>query len=351
MHPCCRDPLLRRALPLLTVLLMLPTLAASALAAPAALRWSGKGFSRNGNAIEHLTIRGSDGKGRETFLRFSFANAAYRDGGLEITAKFETAAGKFYAKKTYPRGKYTVDGGRLGLRAGGNVIVTDGNTMKISLALGDIRGEGTLQLRGPPAHAASGGKGGLIERDLLTAWGALRVGIGHRDGRGADVQATVFAVHEASTVAAHRIYDRSVQLHRVAPGRVALVDYIVMPAERGAKPLGFVAIRGGKTQFVGLVGQERRSAEHRDGRTGYQVPWGVEVHASQGGHAATVKLAATRQAGRKDDLAKLPYLARKAVGLLFKPYTFTLDGSYEGVMAGQPDAVQGRSRWRYAQTR
>lgn len=333
------------------VLLLWLTPALAAARSPSAMRWSGTGFARNGNAIEHLTIRGQDAKGHQVFIRFSMANAAYRGGELEVTLRVETKQGTLYEKKTFAKGSFQVDSDKLGITAGPNQLSMDGDKAVLRFALGALRAEGTLELRGSALHTASGGSGGLIERDLITPWGRLQLAIGHKDGRSLQLDATVFAVREASTVTAHRVFDRSVQLHRIGGGQVAIVDYIVMPSERGGKPLGFMALKGKGTSFVGEVSEETRQAQHRDGATSYMVPWSVAVKAQRAAVAAELTMTASRQVSRKDDLAKLPYLARKTVGMLFKPFTFVLDGVFTGGVVDAVARVDGHSRWNYAQTR
>lgn len=339
--------LLGRVLVLIT-LLALPS---AALAAPDALRWSGKGFARDGDAIEHVTIRGTDSAGRAIFLRYSLANAAFRDGSLEITARIATSAGAIKGKATYKRGHYSIRGDGFGITAGQNTIRAEGDTLHIHIEISGHIADATLKLRGTPVHVSSRGKDGLIERDLLSPWGKLDLQATLRGGKTGTLKATVFAVHEASTCSAHRIYDRCVQVHTSTPGQTTLVDYIVMPPERGSKPLGFVALRGNGLAFSGAVQSETRGDTRRDGKTGYQVPYAVQIVAARGARVAKVLLGATRQLSRKDDLASLPYLARKAVALLFKPFTFTLDGTFLGSVAGEAATLDGKVKWRYAQTR
>jgi hypothetical protein len=314
------------------------------------LRWAGKGFSADSDAVEHLTIRGTDSKGHDIFLRWSMANAAQRDGDLEVTVRVESNKGTLYAKKTYSSKQFRVDSAQLGLTAGENSLKVDGDVLQIQFALGDIRGQGTVALPGAGLHMESKGNGGFIERTLLSPWGRLQLAVGHKDGRSTEVDARVFAVHEASSVPAHRTFDRSVQLHEFRKGEVALIDYVVLPSERGGKPLGFIALRKGNTKFVAVVTQELLAELHPDSKTGYKVPWLITVKAGSGDGEATVTLTTNRLMGRKDDLAKLPYLARKAVGLLLKPFTFTLEGDWASSGAGVP-SVSGRGLFRYGQVR
>lgn len=314
------------------------------------LRWASKGFSADADAIEHLTIRGEDGRGHDVFLRWSMANAAQRDGDLEITVRVESNKGTLYAKKTYNSKQFRVDSGQLGLTAGENNVRVEGDVLHVQFALGDIRGQGTVALPGSGLHMESKGKGGFVERTLLSPWGRLQLAVGHKDGRSAEVDARVFAVHEASSVEAHRTFDRSVQLHKVGKGEIALVDYVVLPSDRGGKPLGFVALRKGNEKFVGAVTSEQLGDLHPDGKTGYKIPYLITVKAGAGEGEATVTLTTNRMMGRKDDLAKLPYLARKAVGLLLKPFTFTLEGDWASSGTGVP-SVSGRGQYRYGQVR
>lgn len=314
------------------------------------LRWAGKGFSGDSDAIEHLTIRGNDTKGNDVFLRWSIANAAQRDGDLEVTVRVESNGGTLYAKKTFSSRQFKVESGQLGITAGENTVRVDGDVLQIQFALGDIRGQGTVALPGAGLHMESKGNGGFIERTLLSPWGRLQLAVGHKDGRSAEVDARVFAVHEASSVEAHRTFDRSVQLHKVGKGEVVLVDYVVLPSERGGKTLGFVALRKGNEKFVGTVAGEQLGDLHPDAKTGYKVPFLITVKAGGGGSEATVTLTTNRVLGRKDDLAKLPYIARKAVGLLLKPFTFTLEGDWATAGEGVP-SLTGRGQYRYGQVR
>ena len=145
------------------------------------------------------------------------------------------------------------------------------------------------------------------------------------------------------------------QLHHPVAGGFLLVDYVVLTAARGGKPLGWmVATAGGKT-FVGEVVREARSDERVDSRNSYAVPYQVAVLGKRGEARAAVKLTADKQVAREDDLADMNYVLRKAVGALMHPVTYTLkakaDVEIQPVPA-EPALVSNTSiRFKYSQVR
>ncbi|MCO4762599.1 MAG: hypothetical protein KC502_13895 [Myxococcales bacterium] len=351
--------------PILVALFVLTPLVASAGIPDKPLNWSKRGFAKHSEAVEHFTLRGADSRGRWTFIRFSVANAGYRKGKLEITLLQRMNGGKgVYGKAKFKRGKYTIFKDRFGLVAGGNRLEIKDGKVHMTFALGALTGTAVLTPHGPRLKLRDRGPSGWIRRDLLTPWGSLVVNA-HKKGVGpVNVTTTVFAVHEASTIKAHRTYDKSVQIHSVRGRRAHVVDYIVAPKERRHRPLGFVILRGKGTRFVGRITQEKRSAERRDKGNDYRVPWQIDVTAERGKRRAAVNVQVRRQLKRKDDLAKLGFFARKAVSFLIHPFTYTLDAQWRATVSAVgvapaaaaaqvavPVPLTGHGEVRYAQAR
>ncbi len=317
---------------LVATLVLLIATSASAHLPKRPLRWANAGFARHSQAVEHVTLRGADERGNRTFIRFSMANAGYKKGRLTITVLQGVGAKRVYGKQTFNPGSYAVFEDRFGLQAGGNVLEVKGGKLHMRFQLGELTGTATLTPRGSGLTLNDRGPSGWIRRDLLTPWAKLSVDLRDSKGLTAKLDSTVFAVHEASTIKAHRTYDRVVQLHQVRGSRLTVVDYLVGPEERQRRPLGFVIVRGGGQRFVGRVTREERTAERNDRGNGYKVPWHIAVHAEHRGKVADVQLTTGRQVARQDDLAKLGFFARKAVGLLIHPYTYTLAGTWKAAI-------------------
>lgn len=348
--------------------LLLSANVASARLPKRPLHWAGTNFAKHSQAVEHLTLRGADSRGNRTFIRYSMANAGYKKGKLTITVLQRTPAGTLYGKQTFKRGRYTVFRDHFGLRAGGNVMEVKGGKLMMTFQLKGVTGTAVMTPRGSGLSLKDRDSSGWLRRTLLSPWAKVEVDLRNPKGQTAKMKTTVFAVHEASTLKAHRTYDRVVQFHKVRGGRVAVVDYIVAPTERKHRPLGFVILRGGGQRFVGKVTEERRTAERLDKRNDYRVPWQIDVRASRRGKTADVRLTTSRQVSRKDDLAKMGFFARKAVGMLIHPYTYTLAGTWSATVqaaptapktaaaaaapaAAAPVAVTGKARFKYAQAR
>ena len=318
------------------------------------LYWSTSGFNKHSEAVEHITIRARLAGGLDTFIRFSVANAAYKKGALTITFKQQSAAGTLYAKKNFKRGRYSAPTGRFGLVAGGNSISVEQGSLVVRVAMGRVKATARLKPHAGPITVRDTDKGAWIRRSLIVPRGTLTVTASDKGGRKVSASGTAFAVHEASKIKAHRTYERSVQLHHIRGARIALVDYIVGPNERGYRPLGFMVLYGGGVSHVGKVTAEKRTAERRDKGNDYRVPWNILVTSKVGERHATVELKASRQVSRKDDLAKLSYFTRKAVSFLIHPFTYGLRG--EVIATAQRAANPATSRttsatWKYAQAR
>ena len=319
------------------------------------LHWAGNSFSRHGEAVEHVTIRGQSKAGHSTFIRFALANAAFKSGALTITFKQETKKGTLYAKKTYKRGAYKVFTNRFGLQAGGNRLEIAEGHLTMVFDLGSVRGMATVVSKAKAQTVRDRDNSGWIQRRLLIPRGKYYVEAANAAGLTAKLEGTVFAVHEASTVKAHRSYSRSVQLHHTRRGHVYLVDYIVGPKERNHRPLGFVVLLGGKHHYVGPVTAERRTVERIDRHNNYRVPYHILVDSKAGARAARVILKAKRRVSRRDDLANLGFFARKAVGFLIHPYTYLLAGEVT-ISSNRDDGKPKReriftARYKYAQAR
>jgi hypothetical protein len=184
--------------------------------------------------------------------------------------------------------------------------------------------------------------------------GKLSVQCSDSSGRTFETSATAYAVHEASTATAHKIYDRSVQVFDFGNPHL-VVDYIVLPSERGGRPLGFLVAVGKGKSFAGEVVKETREQEKVDGKMDYQVPYLVNVLAKRGAARAAIKLTGDKQVGREDDLADLSWAARKAVGMLMHPITYTIKGNAVAEVQSTAEeaavVLEDGVRYKYAQTR
>lgn len=343
--------------------IMTATVALLALALPAVaaaavpdrpMNFATGSFANNGEAVEHVTVRG-DIEGGSAFLRFAIANAGYKKGQLTVTFKVRTAAGTLYGKRNFARGKYKMFSDRFGLEAGGNRLEVMGGNLVMSFDIDGVRGVATVVPHAAPLLVSDRDGTGWIRRHLVVPHGTLHVQAANAKGLTTNAKGTVFAVHEASNLKAHRSYDRSVQMHKVGGGRVLMVDYIVGPKERSYRPLGFVVMRGGGLKFAGPVTSERRSDERVDKKNDYKVPWSIQVQSEAGGQKAEVSLTASKQTGRKDDLAGLGFFARKAVAILIHPFTYALVGEIKATVRGAegttPATLSFRSEYNYAQAR
>jgi hypothetical protein len=311
--------------------------AAQAAVPSTPLHWAKTSFADEGQAVETLTIRAAKGS-QDTFIRFVIANAGFQKGQLTVTFRQESPTGTMYGKETYERGKYTVAKDKIGITAGPNVLKHEGGKLVLHLELDGLVADCTLSSSASAMSVKDNGNG-YIHRNLLVPVGKLKVTATKADLK-FDGTGTGFAMHEASTAPAHKTYERSVRLHNVA-GHYLLIDYAVLPKDRGSKVLGFVVIAGKGKTFVGEVTKEERTEEKKDGSSGYEVPYNVQVLAKRGDHKAAIALKASKQTKRADDLANLPWAARKAVGAVFHPITFTLKGEAraEVMAAGATEAV------------
>lgn len=321
------------------------------------LHWSKSSVAENDQAVEHLTMRAHANNGLDTFIRFSLANAGFKHGELTVTFKQEAPGGNFFAKETFKRGEYTIAGDHLGLRAGKHTLDVQNCALQGQLAFPNgVQASFSLAPSVGPLTAADRSGSGYIFREALVPMGKLTVNAS--DGAGRTLVghlATGFAIHDASTATAHRVYDRAVQVHHLNAGSYVLVDYIVTTEERGHRPLGFVVVSGKGKTFAGEVSKEIRNNEKIDERVDYRVPWQVSVLGKRGEARAAVQLVADKQVEREDDLADLNYLARKAVGTLMHPITYTLRGQatveLQSGTADAPLTWDTSVRYKYAQVR
>lgn len=338
------------------ILLALPGVA-HAGCANSPMHWVKSSVNDNDQAVEHLTIRAHAGGGLDTFVRFSLANAGFKHGELTVTFKQEAAGGTYYAQETFKRGDYTIFPDHFGLRAGKHLLEVKDGVLQgtVSFASG-VQASFSMTATVGTMTAADRGGSGYIFREALIPMGRLTVNASDASGRTlVGHTATGFAMHDASTATAHRVYDRAVQLHHLNAGSFLVVDYIVMAEERGHRPLGFLVASGKGRTFAGEISKEVRDNEKVDEKMDYRVPWQVSVLARRGEARAAVRMVADKQVEREDDLADLNYLARKAVGALMHPITYTLKGQATAeLQAGAADAPltwDTAIRYKYAQVR
>lgn len=311
-------------------------------------------FAENGQAIEHVTIRAKTGAGQETFVRFSLANAGFRKGALEVTFRQESPQGTFFGKESFAKGSYTLGTGKLGLTAGKHSLESTGSQLVAKFDFGTTTGSVTLTSALSPFSVVDKNSSGYTWRELMVPMGKLAITCANSGGKTFEGTATAYAVHEASTTTAHQIYDRSVQLfHFGSPHLV--VDYIVLPKERGSRPLGFLVASGKGKTVAGEVQKETRELEKTDPTMDYRIPYSISVLAKRGTARAAIKLTGEKQVGRDDDLADLAWAARKAVGTLMHPVTYVIKGSAQAEVQPNPAepavVIDASVKYKYAQTR
>ncbi|MBM4343165.1 MAG: hypothetical protein FJ100_07275 [Deltaproteobacteria bacterium] len=328
----------------------------TALAAVASTPWqfAKAEFADNGQAIEHVTVRARTAGGHETFVRFAIANAGFRKGALEVTFRQESPQGTFYGKETFQKGSYTLDGVKLGLRAGKHTLASAGGQLTATFDFGSTTATVVLSSGLSPFSVSDKNGSGYTWRELMVPMGKVAVTCAQANGKGWEGGATAYAVHEASTTTAHQIYDRSVQLfHFGAPHLV--IDYIVLPKDRGGRPLGFLVASGKGKTVAAEVQKETRELEKVDPSTDYRVPYSVSVLAKRGNARAAIKLTGEKQVGRDDDLADLPWAARKAVGAVMHPITYLIKGAAQAEVQPNPTEpainIDAAVKYKYAQTR
>lgn len=339
----------------LPILALAPQLALAIGNTP--LHWSKSAVAENDQSLEHVTLRARAGGGLDTFIRFQMVNAGFKHGELTVTFKQEVAGGSIFAKEIFKRGEYQVFTDRMGLRAGKHVLeVKDGQlTAQMDFPSGvQATVSMTSQLSTMTSVDRTGA--GYVFRELLVPLGRLTVNAHDNDGHTLiGFTATGFAMHDASTATAHKTYERSVQLHNLSAGSYILVDYIVLPPERGGRPLGFMVTSGKGKVFSAEVAKEVRENEKVDGKMDYGVPWLVTVLGKRGDARAAVRMTAERQVDREDDLADLGWMARKAVGAFMHPITYTLKGAatveLQSGPTDPPVTFDANVRYKYAQVR
>lgn len=338
---------------LLTLTAVLPTAALCAVP-NAPLYWARSSFNDDGQAVEHVTISGRNAAGQGLFARFSMANAGFKRGELTVTFRQEAPGGTYYGEQKFARDDYTVATDRLLLKAGKHTLEVQNGHLIATFGFDTLQATVDVTPQVGPLTVADR-RGDFIVRDILAP--IARIAVHAQDGeRLFDATVPGFAVHEASNATAHKVYDRAIQLHNMGGSTFAVVDYIDLPAERGGRTLGFVAISQKGRTFVGEVVKENREAEHPDSEFDYQVPWMVTVLAKRGDARAAIRLTAEKQIGKEDDLKDLGFLARKAVGALMHPVTYTLKGQAVGEL--QLNATEAAQllepfamRYKYAQVR
>lgn len=333
---------------------LLLTSTAQAAVASTAMQWSSAAFSDNGQAIEHVTIRGQNSSGHATFLRFTVANAGFKRGALQITFRQESPQGTIFAEESFSKGNYSMGSGKLSITAGKHSLAVTGGVLTATLDYGHTTATVTLTTGMTPFSVVDKGGDGYIWRELSAPMGKITVSCSQGTAKKFDTTGTAFAVHEASTVTAHQIYDKALRVSSFG-GPFVLVDYIVLPKSRGSRPLGFMVVAGKGAHFAGEVTKETREAEKIDGLTEYRIPYLINILAKRGAARAAIKLTGEKQVGREDDLADLNWAARKAVGALMHPITYTVKAA--AVMEVQAKAeepavvLEAAVRYKYAQTR
>lgn len=318
------------------------------------MQWSKDEFNDDGQAVEHVTLRASNAAGQATFVRFSVANAGFKRGQLEVTFRQEAAGGTFYGKETFAKGDYSVGKDKLSITAGKHSLVSQGGTLTATFDFGATLATVTATSAMSPFSVVDKGSSGYIWRELMAPSARVSVHCAESGGRSWDTAATGYAVHEASTATAHKIYDRAVQVFHFGATHI-VVDYIVLPADRGGRPLGFVVALGKGKSFAGEVVKEVREDERIDASIDYRVPYSVAVLGKRGAGRVAIKLTGDRQVSREDDLADLSWAARKAVGSLMHPVTYTIKGTATAELQTSaeeaPTVLDANVRYKYAQTR
>jgi len=316
--------------------------------------WAKGSVATHDQAVEHLTIRARNPAGQDTFIRIQAANAGFKHGQLKITLRQEAPGGTFYADQSFDVGDYRVMGDHFGVTAGKHRVEVTGGQLALHLDFGSVKADATLSSLVAPLQVVDRHGSGFIARELFAPVGRLTLQVSDANSRTFSTTSTAFAVHEASTATAHHVYDRAVQLHHLGAD-VVLTDYIVTPAERGARPLGFVVIWGKGHNYVGEVTSEARADEHADSANGYKVPYQVTVASKRGESRAAVRITAEKQVQREDDLADLNFVARKAAAMFMHPVTYTLRGKAAAEVqtnAAAPVAsCEAKVKFKYAQVR
>lgn len=312
-------------------------------------------FGDNGQAIEHVTIRAKNSAGQETFIRFSVANAGFRKGALDVVFRQEAGGVTYYGKETFPKGSYTLDGNKLGLKAGKHTLESAGGQLVAKFDFGSTTATATLSSGLSPFSVVDKGGSGYTWRELMVPMGKLQVSCAMpAQNKSFETSGAAYAVHEASTTTAHQIYDRLVQVFQLGSPHL-VVDYIVLPKDRGGRPLGFLVASGKGKTVATEVQKETREQEKIDPLTDYRVPYLVNVLGKRGNARAAAKLTGEKQVARDDDLADLAWAARKAVGALMHPITYTLKGAatveLQANPADPPATFDSPVRYKYAQTR
>ncbi len=338
---------------LLTLTALLPSLAFAAVP-NTPLYWARSSFNDDGQAVEHITISGRNAAGQGLFVRFSMANAGFKRGELTVTFRQEATGGTYYGEQKFSRDEYTVATDRLLIKAGGHSLEVQNGHLIATFAFDTLKATVDVTPQVAPLTVADR-RGDFIVRDIMAP--IARIAVHAQDGeRLLDMSLPGFAVHEASNATAHKVYDRAVQMHNMGGGTFAVVDYIDLPADRGGRTLGFAAISQKGRTFVGEVVKENRENEHADSEFDYQVPWTVTILAKRGEARLAIRLTAEKQVGKEDDLKDLGFLARKAVGALMHPVTYTLKGQAVGeLQLNATEAAQllepFQMRYKYAQVR
>ncbi len=318
------------------------------------MQWSKGDFADEGQAVEHVTLRASNGAGQDTFMRFSVANAGFKRGQLEVTLRQEAPGGTFYGHEVFARGDYSTSSDRMGITAGKHSLSSQGGTMTAQFAFENLTATVTVTSWMSPFSVVDKGGSGYIWRELMAPVARVAIHCVDAAGRTFDTTSNGYAVHEASTAPAHRIYDRAVQMFRFG-GTQLVADYIVLPSERGGRPLGFLVAVGKGKAFAGEVVKEVRSDERVDSSNDYRVPYQVQILAKRGNARAAMALTGEKQVSREDDLADLNWAARKAVGSLMHPVTYLIKGNAQAEVQSTPEeaatVIDSNCRYKYAQTR
>lgn len=338
---------------LLTLAALLPSLSFAAIP-NAPLYWARESFNDDSQAVEHITICGRNAAGQELFVRFSMANAGFKHGELTVTFRQEAPGGTFWGEQKFSRGDYTVAGDRMSIKAGAQSLEVQNGHLVGKFAFPSVNATLDVTPEVAPMTVADR-HGDFIVRDIMAPMARIAVHAQNAT-RVFDTNLVGFVVHDASNATAYKVYDRAVQLHDMGSATFAVVDYIDLPADRGGRTLGFVAISQKGRTFVGEVVKETRENNHPDPEFDYQVPWTVTVLAKRGDARAAIRLTADRQLGKDDDLKDLGFLARKAVGALMHPVTYTLKGQGSGELqlsASEPAQTLEpfAIRYKYAQAR
>ncbi len=338
---------------LVLILFAVPALAHAAVATTP-WQFAKAEFADNSQAVEHVTIRARSGAGHETFVRFAIANAGFRKSALEVTFRQESPQGTFYGKETFQKGSYTLEAGKLGLKAGKHALASAGGQLTATFDFGSTTGTVVLSSGMSPFSVTDKNSSGYTWRELMVPMGKVTVNCAQASGKTWEGTATAYAVHEASTTTAHQIYDRSVQLFHFGTPHL-VIDYIVLPKDRGGRPLGFLVASGKGKTVAAEVHKETREMEKIDSATDYRIPYSVSVLAKRGNARAAIKLTGEKQVGRDDDLADLPWAARKAVGAVMHPITYLLKGSAQAEVQPNPAepavVIDAAVKYKYAQTR